>query len=180
MFPIKPITFLLRFTFLYFCLGMSAFAQIPNLKFKHITNEQGLSNSTIENIYQDSRGFIWFGSRDGLNRYDGNEIVVFKNDPNDEKSISDNYITHIQEDKNKTLWVGTINGLNRFDERKNSFIRFKHEAKNPKSISDNYINGIKNDSKDRLWICTRGGLNLLEPSENTFTTFQKKSNTDIT
>eukprot|EP00388_Colpodella_angusta_P009129 GDKJ01024480.1.p1 GENE.GDKJ01024480.1~~GDKJ01024480.1.p1 ORF type:complete len:1385 (+),score=239.10 GDKJ01024480.1:3813-7967(+) len=180
MFPIKPITFLLRFTFLYFCLGMSAFAQIPNLKFKHITNEQGLSNSTIENIYQDSRGFIWFGTRDGLNRYDGNEIVVFKNDPNDEKSISDNYITHIQEDKNKTLWVGTINGLNRFDERKNSFIRFKHEAKNPKSISDNYINGIKNDSKDRLWICTRGGLNLLEPSENTFTTFQKKSNTDIT
>jgi len=78
-----------------------------------------------------------------LNRYDGNEIVVFKNDPNDEKSISDNYITYIQEDKNKNLWVGTINGLNRFDERKNSFIRFKHEAKNPKSISDNYINGIK-------------------------------------
>lgn len=168
-----------NFTFLYFCLGFSVLAQIPNLKFKHITNEQGLSNSTIESIYQDSRGFIWFGTRDGLNRYDGNEMVVFKNDPKDEKSISDNYITYIQEDKNSNLWIGTINGLNRFDERKNTFTRFNHTANKTKSISDNYITCIKNDSKNRLWICTHNGINLLQEDQN-FVAFQHQKSANNT
>ncbi|MEA5259685.1 two-component regulator propeller domain-containing protein [Arcicella aquatica] len=169
----------LTYLFIFWSLGFLTYAQIPSLKFKHITNEQGLSNSTIESIYQDSRGFMWFGTRDGLNRYDGNQIVVFKNNPNDEKSISDNYITYIHEDKNKTLWVGTINGLNRFDERKNTFTRFKHNPQKPRSITDNYITCIKNDSKGRLWICTRGGINLLQSSDGNFIAYRKKQNVDI-
>src|SRR5689334_2854070 len=72
--------------------------QPPRLRFTHLSNEQGLSNSTIEAIFQDSRGFIWLGTRDGLNRYDGNEIMVWRNDPSDTSSLSDNYIKCIYED----------------------------------------------------------------------------------
>src|SRR5882762_3878592 len=110
------------------------FAQAPRLRFTHLSNEQGLSNSTIETIFQDSRGFLWFGTRDGLNRYDGNEMVIYRNDPADSSSLSDNYIRCIYEDKDHHLWVGTINGLNRFDPEKNDFVRFKHKDGDPGSL----------------------------------------------
>ncbi len=105
-----------------------AVAQAPKLQFRHISNEQGLSNSTVEAIYQDSKGFIWFGTRDGLNRYDGLEINVYKNNPADSSSLSESYIRYIYEDREHRLWVGTINGLNRLDREKNNFTRYKHNA----------------------------------------------------
>src|SRR5689334_2026673 len=115
------------FTFPLFVVLFSSalFAQAPKLKFKHITNEQGLSNTTIETIFQDYRGFMWFGTRDGLNRYDGYQLVVYRYDAKDSSSISDNYIQYIYEDKKHNLWVGTTNGLNRFNAEKNNFTRYK-------------------------------------------------------
>src|SRR5271154_3877008 len=87
-------------------------AQEPKLRFTHVSGEQGLSNSTVEAICQDSRGFMWIGTRDGLNRYDGHQMVVYRNDPADSNSLSDSYIRCIYEDKDQQLWVGTVNGLN--------------------------------------------------------------------
>jgi ligand-binding sensor domain-containing protein/signal transduction histidine kinase/AraC-like DNA-binding protein len=150
-------------------LPFSSNSQAPRLKFKHITNEQGLSNSTIECIFQDHRGFIWFGTRDGLNRYDGNQMVVYRYDASDTNSISDNYTRCIYEDKKNNLWVGTINGLNRFDIAKNTFTRFKHESDNPKSLSNNIVDCICQDEKENLWISTfGGGINLLKPGSKSF------------
>ena len=126
------------------------FSQAPKLKFKHITNEQGLSNSTIESIYQDHRGFIWFATRDGLNRYDGYKTVVYRYDPKDSSSISDNYIRYIYEDKNDGLWIGTNNGLNRFDMSKNNFTRYKHNPNDPNSLSNNIVNCIYEDHNGNL------------------------------
>jgi signal transduction histidine kinase/ligand-binding sensor domain-containing protein/DNA-binding response OmpR family regulator len=158
-------------------MPLTSFCQAPRLKFKHITNEQGLSNSTIETIYQDHRGFIWFGTRDGLNRYDGYQMVVFRYDPKDSNSISDNYIRYIYEDKDYSLWIGTINGLNRFDPAKNSFTRYKHNAKDSKTLSNNLVNCIYQDRSGQLWISTfGGGINLLKPQENTFTHFRHDPN----
>ncbi len=162
---------------LVFWMPVSSFCQAPRLKFKHITNEQGLSNSTIETIYQDHRGFIWFGTRDGLNRYDGYQMVVYRYDPKDSNSISDNYIRYIYEDKDYSLWIGTINGLNQFDPAKNSFTRYKHNAKDPKSLSNNLVNCIYQDRSGQLWISTfGGGVNLLRPKENGFTHFRHDPN----
>ena len=171
----------LSFKLFYFSLlvhslvGISAFSQAPNLKFKHITTEQGLSNSTIEAIYQDSRGFMWFGTRDGLNRYDGNSMVIFKHDPKNTTSISDNYITCIYEDPKKNLWIGTINGLNKFDQATNTFTNYKSNQKNTRSLSNNHITKLMIDKKGQLWITTKGGgVNLWESSEGKFTSFQQK------
>jgi ligand-binding sensor domain-containing protein/signal transduction histidine kinase/DNA-binding response OmpR family regulator len=151
-------------------------AQAPGLKFKRITTEQGLSNSTIENIFQDKRGFIWLGTRDGLNRYDGYQMVVYRFDPKDSTSISDNFILYIYEDKKQQLWIGTINGLNRYDPATNRFVRYKHSNADPASISSNYVNCIHEDAKGNLYVSTfGGGINLYDPKKNNFIHFRHQA-----
>jgi len=141
-----------------------------NLKFKHIGVEDGLSNSTIECIFQDYRGFLWFGTRDGLNKYDGNQITVFKHTKS-AGSLSDNFIKCIFEDKNNTLWIGTSDGLNQFNSEKNNFITYK--AKDKKS--DNSITSILETDKG-LWIGTNeGGLNFVDKKTNSFSPFRYKT-----
>jgi len=155
-------------------LPFNSLAQAPKLKFKHITNENGLSNTTIEAIFQDKRGFMWFGTRDGLNRYDGYQFVIYRYDSKDSNSISDNYIQYIYEDRDQNLWIGTINGLNRFNAAKNNFTRFKHIPTNSKTISSNHITCIYQDKKNRLWISTLGGgINLFQPAEGSFISYQQ-------
>lgn len=155
-------------------------AQAPKLKFSHINSFQGLSNSTVEAIYQDHRGFIWFGTRDGLNRYDGYQITVSKNNTSDAGSISDDYIRCIYEDSNRELWIGTSNGLNRFNQFKNKFTRFKHLTGNKQSISGNTINCIYNDRRGNLWIGTADGcLNLYQSKTNSFAHFYNQTRSAV-
>lgn len=146
----------------------TARAQGPKLRFTHLSGEQGLSNSTVEAIYQDSRGFIWIGTRDGLNRYDGHEMVVYRNDAGESGSISDGYIRCIYEDRDHELWVGTVNGLNRLDRGKDRFTRWKHEDADTGSLSNNGITALLEDHQGRLWVATSGGLNLLDRSTGRF------------
>lgn len=157
---------------IFMCAIQPASAQAPKLKFSHINSFQGLSNSTVETIYQDHRGFIWFGTRDGLNRYDGYQMTVFKNNPTNTSSISDDYIRCLYEDSDHQLWIGTSNGLNRFNQFKNTFTRYKYTPANRQSISGNIINCIYNDRQGNLWIGTvDGGLNLYLPAGNSFQHF---------
>ncbi|MDB5134534.1 MAG: response regulator, partial [Mucilaginibacter sp.] len=149
----------------------SAAAQTLNLKFKHINIDQGLSNSTIETIYQDSRGFIWFGTRDGLNKYDGYRFKVFKNNTNKSNSISDNFIKCINEDTAKNLWIGTSDGLNRFDAYKNTFLNYKHDPLDKESLLSNKINCIYTDKNGELLIGTPGGINKFDNHSRRFKQF---------
>ncbi|MET0634793.1 MAG: two-component regulator propeller domain-containing protein [Chitinophagaceae bacterium] len=160
---------------LVFSPGIQLAAQLhsPKLKFKRISIEQGLSNSTVETIFQDNRGFIWIGTRDGLNRYDGKQMKVFRYDAGDSGSISDNYIKIIYEDFNHVLWIGTINGLNRFDPATNTFIRYKQDPKKPGNLSHNFITHIFEDKQKRFWVATwGGGLNLMNKDGKTFRHFR--------
>jgi len=151
---------------------LPASGQPPKLKFSHINSFQGLSNSTIETIYQDSRRFMWFGTRGGLNRYDGYQIVVFKNSPADKSSISDDYIRCLSEDNKHNLWAGTSNGLNRFDQFKNTFVSYKHNGADKRSLSNNIVNCIYKDRRGNLWIGTADGcLNLYLPESDSFQHF---------
>lgn len=159
---------------LLFLLPMGVFSQAPVLHFRHLTNEQGLSNSTVETIFQDSKGFMWFGTRDGLNKYDGYQIVVYRYNPGDSNSISDNYIKCIYEDRKHHLWIGTQNGLNRLEPGLNRFTRFMHRT-DSRSLGHNQVTAIYEDKQGRLWIGTYGGgLDLFDRSTGTFTHFRHR------
>jgi len=139
------------------------------LRFDHISIEQGLSQSSVRVIFQDSRGFIWFGTEDGLNRYDGYTFKIYKPDPDASNSLSDRWITSIVEDKEGYLWVATrLGGLNRYDPRTEQFIHFLHNDRNPSSLSNNHINVVYLDKDDNLWIGTTNGLDKFDRTSNTF------------
>ena len=97
-------------------LTSRTFPGVQDYIFRQIKVEDGLSQSTVLASLQDSRGFMWFGTIDGLNRYDGYNFTVYVNDPSDSTSISDNLIKCLFEDSKKQLWIGTANGyINKFD-----------------------------------------------------------------
>ena len=139
------------------------------LRFDHISIEQGLSQSSVRVIFQDSMGFLWFGTEDGLNRYDGYTFKTFKPDPDTFNSLSDRWITSIVEDGEGYLWIGTRQGgLNRYDPRSESFSLFRNDKENPSSISDDHINVLYIDKDDNLWIGTEQGLDFYDRETGTF------------
>ena len=164
---LTPIGKTLHGFLILFFAGTTLFssAQTRQMHFDHLGTAAGISNLNPNCILQDSRGFIWIGTNDGLNRYDGYKFKIFKNNPKDPSSISTNYIKDLAEDRNGNIWVATIGGgLNMFDRRANRFYRYLHDEKNPKSISDNFINKIAFENSGKLWIATElDGLNIFDP-----------------
>lgn len=154
-------------------------AQESEMKFEIINPERGLSQSTVHAILQDSYGFIWFGTEDGLNKYDGYNFTIYRHAEKDSNSISDNFIWEIYEDSENNLWIGTSNGgLNLYDRAKNVFTHFQHDPTNPKSISQDDVRTIFEDSNKNLWIGTNnGGLNKFNKLDESFTIY-KNSPTD--
>jgi ligand-binding sensor domain-containing protein/signal transduction histidine kinase len=140
------------------------------LRFDRIGIEQGLSQSSVHVAFQDSRGFMWFGTQDGLNRYDGYTFKTFKPDPDAVTSLSDRWITSIVEDQDGYLWVATRQGgLNRYDPHTEDFKRYMHDDLNSRSLNDNHINELYLDREGRLWVGTQKGLDLLDPTTDLFT-----------
>jgi len=139
------------------------------LRFDRISIEQGMSQSSVRVILQDSRGFMWFGTEDGLNRYDGYNFKTFKPDPDVSTSLSDRWITSIVEDRDGYLWIGTRQGgLNLYDPRTEVFTHFFHNEQASTSLMDNHINTLYLDKDNNLWVGTIKGLDLFHPTNNTF------------
>ena len=152
--------------------------QQNNIRFEHLGLDQGLSQSNTICILQDSRGFMWFGTRDGLNKYDGYKFTVYKNKADDKTSISNNYIQAIKEGRDGSLWIATRGGgLNRYDRQKNEFTSFKHDPKNKYSISSDVTSAIMEDKQGTIWVGTEdGGLNKFDPGKNQFTAYTFNKN----
>ena len=142
-------------------------------KFDHLSTEQGLSQRTILCILQDRHGFMWFGTQDGLNKYDGQHFTIYRRDEADERSLLDNYILSLFEDRAGHLWVGTNKGgLSRYEPETETFTHFLHDPNNPRSLSLNTITAILEDANGRLWVGTDGdGLNRFDPRTNQATRF---------
>lgn len=135
------------------------------------TVTEGLSQSKINAILQDSRGFIWVGTEDGLNRYDGYEFVNYRHEPFETSSLSNNYINAIKEDKNGVLWIATNKGLNCFDVKNSQFKCYSHDPLKSNSLSDNLVLNIFIDSKNCIWVKTLKSLDLFDPKTQTFRKF---------
>ena len=142
-----------------------------DLKFTHLTTIDGLSNDRINSILQDRRGFMWFATEDGLNRYDGNTFVVYKNNPADPNTLSANFIQGLIEDGHGYLWIGTWGGgLDKLDPRTEHFTHYRYNADNPNSISGDAIKSLGQDSHGYLWIGTvEDGLTKFDPATGSFT-----------
>lgn len=142
--------------------------------FKQININDGLSQNAVFAILQDSKGFMWFGTKDGLNRYDGYSFIVYQHNPFDTTSISDNYITSLFEDSRGYIWVGTLNGgLNCFERETETFHHIRYSSNISKTKNTGEIKSLVEDSKGNIWIGTRG--------EGVFKlSFNKKNSFDVT
>lgn len=142
------------------------FSQTNKYRLNNISTVNGLSQSSVIAIHQDVIGQMWFGTRDGLNKYDGNKFTIFRNNPKDSTSISNNDILSIQEDKSGNLWIGTYNGLNCYNHITNTFKQYFH-ANNDKSLCNNTIWDIK-EIKNEIWIGTSSGLSIYNKTTKKF------------
>ena len=160
------VLFLLFFTFLPY-MGIS---QQTKLDFENISVQDGLSSYFVNCIIQDSRGFIWIGTKDGLNRYDGFNFIKYHFNASDSNSISHDYVNAICEDSsNNGIWVGTNRGLNFFDFRTEKFTCFYHLRDNSKFLCHNNVSSLSVCKWGGIWVATRNGLDRIFPVFDTET-----------
>jgi PAS domain S-box-containing protein len=148
-------------------------AQPENIRFDHLSSDQGLSQNSVLCISQDRNGFMWFGTYEGLNRFDGYEFKIYKSEIKNPYSLSNNSVQCLFEDHNGILWIGTDGGLNRFDRAKDGFIHYMYDPNDSNSLSSNRIRWICEDRFGALWIGTSGGgLNQLDSERKHFIRYQ--------
>ena len=158
--------------FFIFCFTWSGFSQNETYKFTHITTAEGLSQSSAIVIHQDPLGQIWIGTRDGLNKYDGTEFTVYRNEKDNPSSISNSDILTIEQDSSGFIWVGTTIGLNRYNPKKDTFKRY-FTNKTDTSLVNNTVSAIKELSDKKLWVGTTLGLSIYDKSTDSFRSFLK-------
>lgn len=144
-----------------------------HIEFDRLEQVKELQNYTVNSIIQDDIGFMWFGTLNGLIRFDGYKIKVYKNDFKNSRSLSSNTITALAKDHAGNIWIATQGGgLNKFDVDKETFTHYQHKPKDSTSISDNSLVSVFVDSRDRVWVGTySNGINLLDQAANTFKRF---------
>jgi len=147
-----------------FCVSTVNSQIRTRIKFNHLSNEDGLSSSSIQAIIQDKEGFIWFGTEDGLNRYDGYQFRVYKNNYQDSHSLSDNFINGLFIDGQDRLWISSSNGLNLYDPLKDNFLTYYFNA----TEVGNNIYGLVEDQAGKLWVSSNEGLFTHSKKENKF------------
>ncbi|MBT4252895.1 MAG: hypothetical protein HN995_03605 [Candidatus Marinimicrobia bacterium] len=165
----KKLLYLIIFTTLV--AGSGYTTDLP-IRFDHISVKDGLTMNAVHTILEDSQGFMWFGTRFGLNRWDGREIKAFLFDPLDDTSIPGSHITALHEDVDNVMWVGSSNGgFSRYDRDNENFENFKHDPDNSNSLVSNRVTCFLTDSRGALWIGTENGLSRYVDLTGTFTSF---------
>jgi ligand-binding sensor domain-containing protein len=133
----------------------SLLAQTGVIRFERLSTPHGLSQVSVHSIVQDGQGFLWFGTEDGLNRFDGYSFRVYRHNLLDSTSLSNNWIECLYIDRRATLWVGTYGGgLNRYDHLTDRFVRYRHDPNDPQSLSNDFIYALAEDEAGNLWLAT--------------------------
>jgi ligand-binding sensor domain-containing protein len=145
-----------------------------DLRFARLSRSQGLSQQRVTHIVQDERGFLWFGTQYGLNRYDGYRFRVFKNDPADPESLCDVHITALFKDRTGHIWVGCAYSVDRYDPLTEKFVHYRLE--DPSSArTSSAVRHISEDRERRLWLSTGNGLYRLDPRTGDVKRFEHDS-----
>jgi ligand-binding sensor domain-containing protein len=135
------------FFYIFFIFSTILFdTQAQDLKFWHLTVNEGLSNSAINCFLQDSQGYMWIATQDGLNRYDGYKVEIFRRETKNKYTFTENYINTVYEDANQNIWVTTNGGgAYQYDRQLNKFDKIKEIPNGSTWI-------IAEDSQKKLWI----------------------------
>lgn len=166
----------------FFCGSMLWPSGYQKFKFRHLSLSEGLSQSSIYSFHQDKFGYMWFGTEDGLNRYDGYDIKIYRHVYSEENSLNDNTIHSIAESNDDYLWLGTHSGgLNRLNLKNSNVRHYLNDPDNNSSLSSNYIskvliNQLEGNDKYELWIGTDNGLNRMNPETGIFTQYLHHEN----
>jgi len=151
---------------IYALVAAQPIQQNTQIRFHTLSLDEGLSQSTVNDVMQDRLGFIWIATQDGINRYDGYEFKTYRHLPNDPNSLSSSWTTCLQEDSTGAIWIGTYGrGLNRFDPVTEQFQRYRAKNSDPTALSNGRINCLYIDRQNRLWIGTQQGLNIVTLSD---------------
>ena len=142
----------------------NVYAEFKSITFNNLNVEHGMSQSTIDVIFQDSKGYIWLGTNDGLNKYNGYEFKVYTYEE-DKNSISNNYITDIEEDNNGDIWIATIDGINKLN---TSTEKITNYTKDKGSISSDNITEVMLSADGKIIATTANGLNVYNEETNKF------------
>jgi len=164
----KPVILLVT---IFLWIFTALHAQGHDIHFNHITINDGLSQSTVQAIQQDAQGHMWFGTHDGLNKYNGYDFTVYRFNPSDPHSISDHNIRSLYRDSQDRLWIGTQSGgLNMHDPYRNRFVRYMgvDDEDQYQTLSDNTVWTILEDHEGLFWVGTGFGLNLMNREQGSF------------
>lgn len=161
----------------FFSIRANAVEENKYLKFTNITVKDGLSQGSVFAILRDSDGYMWFGTNDGLNRFNGYEYEVIKSEDKDNNTIFPGIIGSIVEDKDGYLWIGTSSGLSKLDRNTLKAERIGADKNDPYKTSGNHIWDIYIDSSRTMWVGTENGLNEYNPKDKKFKKyFSEKDN----
>jgi signal transduction histidine kinase/streptogramin lyase/DNA-binding NarL/FixJ family response regulator len=144
------------------------------LHFTHLTSDEGLAQNSVEEILQDSRGFMWIGTVGGLSRFDGYRFTTYRNNPDDPNSLSNNWVRDLYADSDGKLWIGTEGGgVNQFDPATEIFTHYLPDRQNPNSLAGDRVFHIFKDSTGQFWFTGVGltGVNRFNPVTQTFTRY---------
>ena len=150
--------------------GAHELPQSREIQFTRIGADDGISHTAAQRILQDSHGFIWVGTQQGLNRYDGYEFEVFNYSPDEPNSLSNGWIYDIFEDREGRIWIATDGGLDLFRPATRDFQHYRHDPDSPGSLPHNSVRTVTQSRDGSIWVGTRSGLSRLDEA-GTFTPF---------
>jgi ligand-binding sensor domain-containing protein len=152
-------------------------AQDDYLIFSQLSIDEGLSQSIVSCITQDHQGFMWFGTEDGLNRYDGYDIKIIRHEPDNPNSLSYNEILCIMEDRRGYMWIGTFNGgLNQYDPTTRQFKHYRNDPSDATSLSHDIVRVVYEDRAGNILVGTDTGLNVLDRETGKFRRYMHDPN----
>ncbi len=166
----KMLYLLLIIYIIYIIIPSCIYAKNKYIMFNHINTDNGLSHNTTTDILQDRYGFIWIGSQNGLNKFNGYDFKVYQYNMDNPNSISGNFIICLLEDSRGFIWIGTYGeGLNRLKPDTETFVHYKSDKDDNTSIGNDFILSIYEHSDGDIWVGTQNGLFILDVINNTFT-----------